>query len=851
MTDPKKKARAMAQLEASRSPKNSEWMSPRAVGGLALFVAAAFPFASLAAARIQGEMGSGLNFTSRMVAVLRDGVGFWPALILTAAIGGFAAWQFLGDKALNWLHLAATLALGTGALSLLASAAAPGAGGDLGALLVPDSGSLLGRIVAGLLGLICAGAALYEAFPALGIEIPEQPRTKFRVANADRTEEGSAKIATPAPQPPDSSEKAAAGSAEIRPIQASKQTARNDDSSEEIEAEAQGAGARAEADPEGDQLAAGADLAAGGALGAAGLSGGLSAGHSVVLPAGAGPAGLEAAGLEEGKPEVADRDQVRPFGASGTQEAPASTTVDATVVEADSAAGSDDVEWGEVAPLAGKAVAGDAATSEGTASEGTASEGTAAVVEAEYGEEEAKDDEEAEYEDEDEAESEDEDLDAEYEEEDDDEEAVAEGEGEEESEVEDDEDAEYEDEAESEDEDPDAEYEDEEDDEEAVAEGEGEEESEVEDDEEAEYEDEAESEDEDPDAECEEEDAEADEEIVATTTEAAVEDVESAESMADEGASAEAEADPEPVAAVEPEAPVEGEAVAAEAEDALQDDAEQESAAVPAADVAPADADADAEEEAWQEVELEVPEVPEDAGAETAVDVAAELAAGVVAEAPEDRTLSLGDTLSETLVEAGPEPVEPKVELAGEGPALETEEIAEEVATEPQAGKGKSRGKQRGRGSKSKRAPKEEPIAPLEATASEASEADDELLQTGLFDAEATVETEPEVVLEPQERPVAATAKPEPEPVGAAPAAELTLEDDRERLVYESGCLFLDEGRVAVSMLQKRYSMDFKAATAILDELQERGLIGPYLGGKRRDILLTREEWQAQALNRS
>jgi len=29
----------------------------------------------------------------------------------------------------------------------------------------------------------------------------------------------------------------------------------------------------------------------------------------------------------------------------------------------------------------------------------------------------------------------------------------------------------------------------------------------------------------------------------------------------------------------------------------------------------------------------------------------------------------------------------------------------------------------------------------------------------------------------------------------------------------------------------------------VLDELQTMGLIGPYLGGQRRDILLTRDEW--------
>jgi S-DNA-T family DNA segregation ATPase FtsK/SpoIIIE len=58
--------------------------------------------------------------------------------------------------------------------------------------------------------------------------------------------------------------------------------------------------------------------------------------------------------------------------------------------------------------------------------------------------------------------------------------------------------------------------------------------------------------------------------------------------------------------------------------------------------------------------------------------------------------------------------------------------------------------------------------------------------------------------------------------------------------------MIIERDRVAVSLFQREFEMDFKEATALLDELQERGLIGPYLGGRHRDILLTREEWLAK-----
>jgi hypothetical protein len=108
------------------------------------------------------------------------------------------------------------------------------------------------------------------------------------------------------------------------------------------------------------------------------------------------------------------------------------------------------------------------------------------------------------------------------------------------------------------------------------------------------------------------------------------------------------------------------------------------------------------------------------------------------------------------------------------------------------------------------------------------------------LETEAEVDDEPEVTL----KPVAAARgrkKSSPKPRSTSPAPE--AEGDRAQLLTDIGCHLLERGRVAVSMLQKQYGMDFEEATTVLDELQRLGLIGPYLGGQRRDILLTREEW--------
>ena len=85
-------------------------------------------------------------------------------------------------------------------------------------------------------------------------------------------------------------------------------------------------------------------------------------------------------------------------------------------------------------------------------------------------------------------------------------------------------------------------------------------------------------------------------------------------------------------------------------------------------------------------------------------------------------------------------------------------------------------------------------------------------------------------------------------PAGSSRKKPTTTPDEgvEGSLLQRAGCLFLQEGRVAVSMLQRSFDLDFQAACDLLDDLQEEGLIGPYKGGQQRDILLTLEEWQAR-----
>jgi hypothetical protein len=69
--------------------------------------------------------------------------------------------------------------------------------------------------------------------------------------------------------------------------------------------------------------------------------------------------------------------------------------------------------------------------------------------------------------------------------------------------------------------------------------------------------------------------------------------------------------------------------------------------------------------------------------------------------------------------------------------------------------------------------------------------------------------------------------------------------EEHEELVRRAGDLILERNRVSVSLLQREFELDFKQATELLDRLQGLGLIGPYIGGQRRDILMSPATWRA------
>lgn len=75
-----------------------------------------------------------------------------------------------------------------------------------------------------------------------------------------------------------------------------------------------------------------------------------------------------------------------------------------------------------------------------------------------------------------------------------------------------------------------------------------------------------------------------------------------------------------------------------------------------------------------------------------------------------------------------------------------------------------------------------------------------------------------------------------------APTADETAGDEMLPTAVE---VILETGQASVSMLQRRLKLGYARAARIVDEMEERGIVGPFKGSKPREILVTKEQWAA------
>ena len=80
---------------------------------------------------------------------------------------------------------------------------------------------------------------------------------------------------------------------------------------------------------------------------------------------------------------------------------------------------------------------------------------------------------------------------------------------------------------------------------------------------------------------------------------------------------------------------------------------------------------------------------------------------------------------------------------------------------------------------------------------------------------------------------------------GGASAASLDDGDSEgDELLPAAVDVILETGQASVSMLQRRLKLGYARAARIVDEMEEKGIVGPFEGSKPRQLLITKEQWQ-------
>ncbi|MBE6928531.1 MAG: DNA translocase FtsK [Ruminococcaceae bacterium] len=77
-----------------------------------------------------------------------------------------------------------------------------------------------------------------------------------------------------------------------------------------------------------------------------------------------------------------------------------------------------------------------------------------------------------------------------------------------------------------------------------------------------------------------------------------------------------------------------------------------------------------------------------------------------------------------------------------------------------------------------------------------------------------------------------------------AESAPSAPDKDGDELLPAAVEVIFETGQASASMLQRRLKLGYARAARIVDELQERGIVGPFEGAKPRQLLITREQWE-------
>ncbi|WP_286148184.1 FtsK/SpoIIIE family DNA translocase [Neopoerus faecalis] len=82
---------------------------------------------------------------------------------------------------------------------------------------------------------------------------------------------------------------------------------------------------------------------------------------------------------------------------------------------------------------------------------------------------------------------------------------------------------------------------------------------------------------------------------------------------------------------------------------------------------------------------------------------------------------------------------------------------------------------------------------------------------------------------------------------GAGSAADAE-DSDEDELLPAAVDVVLETGQASVSMLQRRLKLGYSRAARLVDQMEDRGIVGPFEGSKPRQLLITRAQWDEMRL---
>ena len=85
---------------------------------------------------------------------------------------------------------------------------------------------------------------------------------------------------------------------------------------------------------------------------------------------------------------------------------------------------------------------------------------------------------------------------------------------------------------------------------------------------------------------------------------------------------------------------------------------------------------------------------------------------------------------------------------------------------------------------------------------------------------------------------------------GGGDASASGEESEDEMLLPAIECV-VEAGMASTSLLQRRLKLGYARAARIVDEMEQRGIVGPFEGSKPRQVLISPERWAEMKLNRA